>query len=138
MFFSYSSSVLRIRIRIEPHHFGNLDPHQIKIRIRIKRDPETDTHQFADDKSKCMEYEPILALFQGFEPLLRSWDLDPDQHQDEKSDPNPHQIKIRIRIRIRVTMTFDYRKTLQWWRRKPHSQGQSTRRQHCMTTSPLS
>jgi hypothetical protein len=39
--------------RIYPHHFGNLDPHQIKIRIRIKLDPETDTHKLADDKSKC-------------------------------------------------------------------------------------
>jgi hypothetical protein len=57
---------------VDPHHFstGNLDrlphPHQIKIRIRIKifkLDPEP--HQFADVKPKCMEYEPILALFQG-------------------------------------------------------------------------
>jgi hypothetical protein len=49
-----------------------------------------------------MEYEPILALFQGFE--LFSWgkDLDPDTHQGEKSDPDLHQIKIRIRIGIRV------------------------------------
>jgi hypothetical protein len=44
-----------------------------------------------------MEYEPILALFQGFEPLFDSEDLDPDQ--GEKSNPDPHQIKIRIRIR---------------------------------------
>jgi hypothetical protein len=22
-------------------------------------------HQFADDKPKCMDYEPILSLFQG-------------------------------------------------------------------------
>jgi hypothetical protein len=29
-------TVLCIRIRMDPHHFGNLDPHQIKIRIRIK------------------------------------------------------------------------------------------------------
>jgi hypothetical protein len=58
-------------------HFGNLDPHpdlhphQIKIRIRIKiykLDP--DPHQFADVKPKCMEYEPVLALFQGFEIFL--------------------------------------------------------------------
>jgi hypothetical protein len=38
----------------DPHHFGNLDPH-----------PEPDPHQFADDKLKFMEYEPILALLQG-------------------------------------------------------------------------
>jgi hypothetical protein len=61
--FSYSSLVLRIRIRIDPHHFGNLDPHQIKIRIRIKRDPETDGHQFADDKSKCMDMSQYFSTF---------------------------------------------------------------------------
>jgi hypothetical protein len=52
-----------------PYHFGNLDPrldphpHQIKSRIRIrdKLDKEADPipHQLADDKPKCMEYEPI-------------------------------------------------------------------------------
>jgi hypothetical protein len=36
------------------------DPHQID-----KLDP--DPHQFADDKPKSMEYEPISALFQGFD-----------------------------------------------------------------------
>jgi hypothetical protein len=35
-------------------------------------DPHTDPHQVADGKPKCMEYEPILALFQGFEPLFGS------------------------------------------------------------------
>ncbi len=59
------------------HHFCNLDPdphpHQIKIRIRIKiykLDPEPNPHQFADVKPKCMDYEPILALFQWFEPYF--------------------------------------------------------------------
>jgi hypothetical protein len=53
------------------HHFGNLDPHpdlhphQIKIRIWTKI-YKLDPHQFADVKAKCMEYEPNLALFQGF------------------------------------------------------------------------
>jgi hypothetical protein len=65
-------SVLRIRIRKDMHHFGNLDPqpHQIKIRTRIKiykldPEPDPDPHQCADVKPKCIEYEPILALFQG-------------------------------------------------------------------------
>ncbi len=60
--------MLWIRIRKE------LDPHQRKIRIHLriiiyKLDPEPDPgpHQFADVKTKCMEYEPILALFQEFE-----------------------------------------------------------------------
>ncbi len=61
------------------HHFGNLDPHQIKIGIRIHikvitwiLKPYPDPHQFTDDNTKCMEYEPILALFQKFEPLFGS------------------------------------------------------------------
>jgi hypothetical protein len=49
-----------------------------------KLDPEPDPHQFADDKPKCMEYEPILAIFQGFESLLGSLDLDSDP------EPDPH------------------------------------------------
>jgi hypothetical protein len=37
-----------------------------------KLDPEPDPHQSADDKTKCMKYEPILAIFHGFEPLFGS------------------------------------------------------------------
>jgi hypothetical protein len=55
----------------DQHHFGNLDPHQIKIRNRKKnQDPdphesdklgqESDPDADADDKPKCMEYEPTL------------------------------------------------------------------------------
>ncbi len=65
----------------DPHHFGvpgsasgsastsnkNPDPHQSDNLY-----PEPDPHQWADDKPKCKEYEPILALFQGFEPLFGS------------------------------------------------------------------
>jgi hypothetical protein len=49
---------------VDPHHFGNLDPHphQIKIRIRFRTkiynvdpEPDPDPHQFADVKPKCME-----------------------------------------------------------------------------------
>ncbi len=60
-----------------------VDPDQIKIRIWIeiyKLDPDPD--QFADAKPKCMKYEPILALFQGFEPFFEA----------------------RIWIRIRITV----------------------------------
>jgi hypothetical protein len=45
---------------------------RIRIWIRIKMMLDPDPHQFADDKTKCMEYEPILALFQGFESLFGS------------------------------------------------------------------
>ncbi len=47
----------------------------IRIRIKIyKLDPEPnpDLHQFADVKLKCMEYAPILELFQGFEPFFEA------------------------------------------------------------------
>ncbi len=116
----------------DPHHFGNLDPHphQIKIRIRIRikiykldPEPDPDPHQFADVKPKCMEYEPILALFQWFEPFFeaRIWiwisiwvkslitsqqiknqnrhqgdNLNPDLHPDpHQSDADPqHRVKV--------------------------------------------
>ncbi len=41
------------------------DPHQ-----SVKLEPDQDPHQFADDRPICMEYKPIWALFQGFEPLF--------------------------------------------------------------------
>ncbi len=61
------------------------DPHQTD-----KLDPDPDPHQFADAKPKCMQYEPILAIFQVFLSLClqaRIW------IRIEKSDPDPHQIK---------------------------------------------
>ncbi len=69
-----------IWIREDPHHFGNLDPdphpHQLKIRIRIKiykLDPEPDPapYKFADVKTKCVEFDPILALFMGLSLFLK-------------------------------------------------------------------
>jgi hypothetical protein len=62
--------IRRIQIHMDPHHFGNLDPHP-------------DPHQFADDKPKRMEYVAIWALFHGFEPFYLK-----------------ARIRIRIRIRI--------------------------------------
>jgi hypothetical protein len=56
----------------DPHHFGNLDthpdPNQIKIRIHIKVISWIQNRirvriNFADDKPKCMEYEPIFSTF---------------------------------------------------------------------------
>jgi hypothetical protein len=91
------------------NHFGNLDRHSHAHKSdKLDPEPDPDPHQFADDKPKCMEYEHISALFQGFEPLFGSKNLDPDPHQGEKSNPNlpPHQIKIRIRIRINVMRIY--------------------------------
>jgi hypothetical protein len=59
---------------VDPHNFGNLDPHPLQI---IKSDLEPDPDQLADFKPECMEYEPILALFQGlsffFEAKIWIW-----------------------------------------------------------------
>jgi hypothetical protein len=57
------------------------DPYQCD-----KLNPDPQTHQLAVDKPKGMEYEPISALFQGFEPLFGSYDPNPDpnQHQSER------------------------------------------------------
>ena len=51
-----------------------------------------------------MECEPILALFQEFEPFFGS--LDPN--------PDPHQINIRIRIRIMVIYQIRIRINVKW------------------------
>jgi hypothetical protein len=72
---------IRIPIRMDPYHFGNLNPdphpHQIKTGPRSAskviswiRYGDPNPHQFTDDKPKRMDYEPIWALFQGFEPLF--------------------------------------------------------------------
>jgi hypothetical protein len=47
------------------------DPHQ-SDKMDLEPDLDQDPHQFADDKLKCMEYEPILARFRGFTPLFRT------------------------------------------------------------------
>jgi hypothetical protein len=69
------------------------DPHRSDM-----LDPESDPHphQFADDKPKRLEYELILALFQGFEPSFGSKESHPHQInrnpvslQGGKSNPNP-------------------------------------------------
>jgi hypothetical protein len=91
--------VLWIRIRKDPHHFGNLDPHpysyQIKIRIRIKiyklvPEPDPDLHHLADVKPKGIF---ILALLEWFEPVLeaRIWIC----------------IWIRIRVKSRIWIRIE-------------------------------
>jgi hypothetical protein len=49
-----TEAVLWILIRIPIKLKG-----RIRIRSEDKLDPDLDPHQFADDKPKCMEYEPI-------------------------------------------------------------------------------
>jgi hypothetical protein len=48
---------------------SNPDLHQSD---KLDPDPDPDPLQFTDVKPKCMEFEPILALFQGLEPLIWS------------------------------------------------------------------
>ncbi len=50
----------------EPKHTTSRKPGPLLNHSILNPDP----HQFADVKPKCMEYEPILALFQGFEPFF--------------------------------------------------------------------
>jgi hypothetical protein len=67
---------------MDPYHFGstsrsasasnkNPDPHPDPHRSD-KLDPDSHPHQFADDKPKFREFEPILGLIQGFKPLFGS------------------------------------------------------------------
>jgi hypothetical protein len=55
------------------------------------------------DKPKRIKFEPNCALFQDFEPLFGSYDLDPDPHQSERYDPDPDQVTRTIWVRINVT-----------------------------------
>jgi hypothetical protein len=87
---------------MDPPYFGNLDPHPDPDPHQSdKLDPEPDPHQFADNKPKCMEYEPICALFKGLSLYLkdRIWiririrvKMGPGSHQSDNSNPNPHPI----------------------------------------------
>jgi hypothetical protein len=52
---------------------------------------DLDPHQFGDDKPKCMEYEPIGALFHGFESLFAIASLNPNPLKRDKQDPDPRQ-----------------------------------------------
>jgi hypothetical protein len=87
--------VLWIRILIDPHHYSNLDTDPLQS-DKLDPEPDPDPYQFADDKPKWMDF----SIFQWFEPLFGSKDLNPDPHQREKSNPDP---QIRIRIRNRKT-----------------------------------
>jgi hypothetical protein len=57
---------------VDPHHFGNLDPYpdpasaskkntdpDLHQSDKLDPEPDPDPHQFANEKLKCMEYEPI-------------------------------------------------------------------------------
>ncbi len=49
------------------------DPHpDLHQSDKLDPEPNPNPHKFADDKSKCIEYEPILALVQLFELLFGS------------------------------------------------------------------
>ncbi len=48
------SAVCSVVVLVDP------DPHQCD---ELDPEPDPDPHQYADDKLKCMEYEPISAYF---------------------------------------------------------------------------
>jgi hypothetical protein len=72
---------------MDPHHFGNLDPHPDTHQTNKNQDPDPrrsnklglepdpGPRQFADDKPKGMEYEPIFLRVSIFEPFSGSQDL---------------------------------------------------------------
>ncbi len=64
-------TVLWIRIRMDPHQSDKLDPNPNPDQHQSDK-LVTDPHQYRDDKPNCMEYVPISAIFQGFEPLFGS------------------------------------------------------------------
>jgi hypothetical protein len=39
--------------------------------FKLNPEQDPDPHQFVIVKPKCMEFEPILALLQGFDPFLK-------------------------------------------------------------------
>ncbi len=59
----------------------------IRIKIcKLDSEPDPNLHQFADVKLKCMEFEPILAIFQGLSLFFEAWIC----------------IRIRVKSRIRI------------------------------------
>ncbi len=57
----------------DPRHFVNLDPHpdphsDPHQSDKLDPEPDPDRNPFSDVKPKCIEYEPLLAVLQGFEP----------------------------------------------------------------------
>jgi hypothetical protein len=86
---------IRIRVRINPHHFGNLDPHPDPHPHQSdKLDAEPDPHQFANYKPKCL----VMSLF---EPPFKRLRL----YLEARIWIQIHigiRVKSRIWIRIRI------------------------------------
>ncbi len=91
---------IRIRNRIKSNK-QDPDPHQSG-----KLDPDADPQQFADDKLKCLKYEPIWALFKVLSRYLEARNR---IRIRIKSERFWIQIRIRFkvtsRIRIRIKVT---------------------------------
>ncbi len=96
-------AVLWIRIRMDPYHFGNLDPrrHHIKIRIRIRIRIRVKVviwimNQWTRSASICRWQAKMYGIWAYFS----TFSSNPSEWSGSASDP--HQIKIWIRIRVRV------------------------------------
>jgi hypothetical protein len=96
---------IRIRIRMDPHQFGNLDPHpdphlhQIKIWIRIRIRICIKLISWIRIRIRInlqMTSQKVLkmSLFEHFFKDLSLY----LEHQGEKSDPNPHPDPHQIHV----------------------------------------
>ncbi len=94
---------------VDPHP----DQHQSD---KLDEEPDPDGHQFADDKPKCMDYEPIRAIFRVWAFIWKlesgsgsasGWKVGSRSESNKNPDlhPDPHQIKIRTRVRIQIRIS---------------------------------
>ncbi len=115
-------TVLWIRTRMDPHHFGSLDPytdphpHLIKIWIRIQIQISWNRIRIRINLQMSNQNVCNMSIFEHFfKGLSPIWNLGPGPRSGPASRwkvrcgsasasnkiPDPHQIKIKFRIRIR-------------------------------------
>ncbi len=76
---------------LDPRKRDKLDRIRIRSSIKVKLDPDPDPYQFSHGKPKCIENEPISALFQGFEPFLEAIKVGSGSGSSCNQDPDLHQ-----------------------------------------------
>ncbi len=94
--------VLWILIRMDPHHFGYLDPHphQIKIRIRIKY--KSGSASICRWQAKIYGIWACLSTFSMVWAFIWMLGSGSGSASASNKNPDPHLIKIRVRVRIRI------------------------------------
>ncbi len=94
----------------DPHHFVNLDPHQIKVRIRIHIKVISWIRNLIVNEFGLQMTQSLETIQVGgcVSPGSSVVDPHPDPHESAHHfvnldpHPDPHQIKVRIRIHIKV------------------------------------